>query len=69
MDTYVREDVTPLLATDHSGSEPVIGWTHTYGKARVVTLQSGHDTHAFENPDFRNSLNRLSSGFIRNRKI
>jgi len=53
---YVREDVTPLLATDHSGSEPVIGWTHTYGKARVVTLQSGHDTHAFENPDLRKLL-------------
>jgi len=53
---YVKEDVTPLLATDHDGSEPVIGWTHTYGKAKVVTLQSGHDAPTFENPDFRKLL-------------
>lgn len=53
---YVQDGVTPLLATDQPGSEPVIGWTHKYGKAKVVTLQSGHDAPTFENPNFRKLL-------------
>jgi hypothetical protein len=50
---YVEEGVTPLLTTDEPFSTPVIGWTKTYGKARVVTFQSGHDVPTFENPNFR----------------
>ena len=53
---YVEEGVTPLLTTDEPSSAPVIGWTKTYGKARIVTLQSGHDAPTFENPNFRNLL-------------
>jgi type 1 glutamine amidotransferase len=53
---YVEEGVTPLLTTDEPSSTPVIGWTKKYGKARVVTLQSGHDTPTFENPNFRKLL-------------
>jgi type 1 glutamine amidotransferase len=53
---YVEEGVTPLLTTDEPGSSPVIGWTKQYGKARVVTLQSGHDVPTFENPNFRKLL-------------
>jgi len=53
---YVEEGVTPLLTTDEPSSAPVIGWTKTYGKARIVTLQSGHDTPTFENPNFRKLL-------------
>jgi type 1 glutamine amidotransferase len=37
-------------------STPVIGWAKQYGKARVVTLQSGHDVPTFENPNFRKLL-------------
>jgi uncharacterized protein len=50
---YVEEGVTPILTTDEPSSTPIIGWTKKYGKARVVTLQSGHDVPTFENPDFR----------------
>jgi uncharacterized protein len=50
---YVAEGVTPLLTTDEPSSTPVIGWAKKYGKARVVTLQSGHDVPTFENPVFR----------------
>jgi len=50
---YVDEGATPLLTTDEPSSTPVIGWTKTYGKARVVTFQSGHDVPTFENPNFR----------------
>ncbi len=53
---YVEEGVTPLLTTDEPSSSPVIGWTKNYGKARIVTLQSGHDVPTFENPNFRKLL-------------
>jgi type 1 glutamine amidotransferase len=53
---YIEEGVTPLLITDEPNSTPVIGWTKTYGKARVVVLQSGHDVPTFENPSFRKLL-------------
>jgi uncharacterized protein len=53
---YVEPGVTPLLQTDEPGSAPVIGWAKQYGKARVVTLQSGHDVPAFANPNYRQLL-------------
>lgn len=53
---YVDEGVTPLLSTDEPSSTPVIGWSKMYGKARIVTLQSGHDAATFENPNFRKLL-------------
>jgi type 1 glutamine amidotransferase len=55
-DYYVEPDVTPLLTTEEQTSTPVIGWTKTYGQARVVTLQSGHDAPTFENPNYRKLL-------------
>jgi type 1 glutamine amidotransferase len=48
--------VTPLLATDESSSEQIIGWAKKYGKARIVVLQSGHDAPTFENPNYRKLL-------------
>jgi uncharacterized protein len=53
---YVEQGVTPLLETDEQSSNPVIGWAKMYGKARVVTLQSGHDVPTYENPSFRKLL-------------
>jgi uncharacterized protein len=53
---YVAEGVTPLITTDEPSSNSLIGWAKTYGKARVITLQSGHDTPTFENPDYRKLL-------------
>lgn len=53
---YVEDGVTPLLTTDEKSSNPVIGWTKSYGKARVVVLQSGHDVPTFQNPNFRKLL-------------
>ena len=53
---YVEEGITPLLTTDEPSSTPVIGWTKKYGKARIVTLQSGHDVPTFKNPNFRKLL-------------
>jgi len=53
---YVEEGVKPLLTTSEPSSTPVIGWTKKYGKARIVTLQSGHDVPTYENPSFRKIL-------------
>ncbi len=53
---YVEDGVVPLLTTENPDSNPVIGWSKIYGKARVVTLQSGHDAPTFENPNYRKLL-------------
>lgn len=53
---YVEEGITPLLTTKEPNSNSVIGWTKMYGKARIVTIQSGHDAPTFENPNFRKLL-------------
>jgi type 1 glutamine amidotransferase len=55
---YVEEGVTPLITTNEPSSNNLIGWAKTYGKARVVTLQSGHDSPTFDNPAFRKLLSQ-----------
>lgn len=49
----VRKNVKPLLMVDHPKSGPIVGWSHTYGRGRVVYLQSGHDHTAYENENYR----------------
>jgi uncharacterized protein len=53
---YVEPGVTPLLTTDHPESSPMIGWSHSYGKSRVVTIQPGHDSPSFVSPVYRKLL-------------
>lgn len=53
---WVDPSVKVLITTDEPSSTPVIGWTKTYGKAKIVVLQSGHDSPTFRNPDFRKLL-------------
>ena len=50
---WVEPGVTPILTTNDTTSNHVIGWTKTFGKARIVTLQSGHDSPTFQNQNFR----------------
>jgi uncharacterized protein len=45
-----------LITTTDTRSAPVIGWSKMYGKSRVVTLQSGHDSPTFQNLAFRKLL-------------
>ena len=52
----VAEDVHPLVTTDEPKSNKVVAWAKTYGPARVVYMQSGHDHFAYENPNFRQIL-------------
>jgi len=53
---YVEPGVTTLLTTNHPDSSPIIGWSHDYGNSRVVTIQPGHDTPAFQSPVYRKLL-------------
>ena len=52
----VASDVHPLLTTQEPLSNKVIAWAKTYGPARVVYLQSGHDHFAYENPNYQQIL-------------
>jgi type 1 glutamine amidotransferase len=60
---WVDPGVKKLLTTTDTTSTPVIGWTKMYGKARIVTLQSGHDSPTFQNPAFRQLL-KNSIGWV-----
>jgi type 1 glutamine amidotransferase len=53
---WVDPSVHKLIITSDTTSTPVIGWTKMYGKARIVTLQSGHDSPTFQNAAFRQLL-------------
>jgi type 1 glutamine amidotransferase len=53
---WVDPKATVLLTTTDTTSASVIGWSKTYGKARVVTLQSGHDSPTFQSQVFRKLL-------------
>jgi type 1 glutamine amidotransferase len=49
----VGSEAHVLLTTDAPTSGPAIGWSKTYGPARVVYIQLGHDRQAYENPNYR----------------
>lgn len=57
----VSPSVRPLLKTSHPHSNPVIAWTHRYGRSRVVYIQLGHGPTAYSNPSYR----RLVANAIR----
>ena len=52
----VAPEVHPLLTTDEPLSNRVIAWAKSYGAARVVYLQSGHDHFAYENSHYQQIL-------------
>jgi len=52
----VAKECHPLLTTEEPESNPVLAWAKTYGPARVVYMQSGHDHFAYENPAFQQVL-------------
>jgi type 1 glutamine amidotransferase len=52
----VFPDSHPLLSTDSPLSNKIIAWEKTYGKGRVVCIQSGHGPDAYVNPNFQQFL-------------
>lgn len=55
-DFYVAPDVKPLLQTTDPTSTPVIAWVTQYGKSRIVTIQSGHDSPTYQDENYRKLL-------------
>ena len=53
--TY-RNDIQPLLVTDHPESTPIVAWAKTYEKSRIVAIQPGHGPTGYENPNFQRLL-------------
>lgn len=49
----VAPEANVFLTTDEVSSGPKIGWTKMYGRSRVVTIQSGHDSKVYNNPGYR----------------
>jgi uncharacterized protein len=52
----LARECRPLLTTDEPTSNRVIAWAKSYKGARVVYIQSGHDYHAYQNPNYRQLL-------------
>ena len=66
---YTNPEIEPLLTTKEKSSTPVIGWAWHYGNARVVTLQSGHDTPTYRNKNFRKLLRQAIEWSYSGRKL
>ncbi|MBN1803987.1 MAG: ThuA domain-containing protein [Sedimentisphaerales bacterium] len=47
-----------LLTTVHPDCDRTIGWVRNVGKARVYGMMLGHDSAAYENPNFRKLVAR-----------
>ena len=47
-----------LLTTNHADSDKTVGWVRRYGKAKVCTIQLGHDSNAYENRNYSLLVNR-----------
>ena len=49
----ISDSVHILLSTDNPFSNKYLAWTNHYGNSRIVYIQLGHDSPAFENPDYK----------------
>jgi type 1 glutamine amidotransferase len=47
-----------LLTADHPASDKTVCWVRRYGKAKVCTIQLGHDSKAYENLNYRRLVSR-----------
>lgn len=55
---WFDQDNHVLLTTDHAASDKTVGWVRRYGKAKVCTIQLGHDSKAYENRNYPLLVNR-----------
>jgi len=54
----LTSDITPLLRTDHPDCSPTVGWTMKKDQSTIVYLMLGHDRLAYQNPSFKQLLER-----------
>jgi len=55
---WFDKDNHVLLTTDHPTSDRTIGWVRTFDRARICTIQLGHDSKAYENSNYRQLIER-----------
>ncbi len=51
-------DIHPLWTTDNPDSDPVIMYTHRYGKGKVVGIVPGHGPDLFKDKNYRTAFSR-----------
>lgn len=51
-------DLHPLWITDHPDSEPIVMYTHQYGKANIVGIVTGHGPDIFKDINFQTAFGR-----------
>ena len=55
---WFDEDNHVLLTTDHPTSDRTIGWVRNFERARICTIQLGHDSKAYENSNYQQLIER-----------
>lgn len=55
---WFDEENQVLLTTDHATSDITIGWVRTYRKAKVCTIELGHDSKAYANSNYAQLVER-----------
>ncbi len=53
-----EKDNHVLLTTEHPDCDRTIGWVRNVGEAKVFGMMLGHDSKAYENPNFRKLVAR-----------
>ena len=56
--TRVSDDVIPLFKTNHPKSSRIIGWENRFNSSKIVYLQPGHDSRAFESEEYRKLISQ-----------
>jgi len=57
-DCWFDRDNRVLLTTNHAASDKTVGWVKQYGKAKICTIQLGHDSKAYGNHNYPLLVNR-----------
>lgn len=47
-----------LITTDHQPADPELVWVRTHQNSRIANIQGGHDRLMFDNPNFRDLIQR-----------
>jgi len=50
---FISPNITPLLVTDNSASDPTVAWIGPCTTSKVVFIQLGHDHSPFRHPSYR----------------
>lgn len=54
----ISDKVRSFLTTDHPLNSKTIAWENSYNQSKIIYIQLGHDSKAYENPDFKKLVNQ-----------